>query len=64
MPETIPVTCLSCQAKTHAPAWAAGRSTKCPRCGEPVVVPYPAADEVEPVSAVRSVAFGMASPSV
>jgi hypothetical protein len=35
----ISVACSSCASKFKAPDHAAGRSTKCPKCGEPLVVP-------------------------
>ncbi len=49
----IPVTCPSCQTRLKAPDAAAGRTTRCPSCGEPVTVvaasaERPAADAPAP----------------
>jgi predicted RNA-binding Zn-ribbon protein involved in translation (DUF1610 family) len=35
----IPVVCPACATKLRAPDHAAGRKTKCPKCGGPVAVP-------------------------
>jgi hypothetical protein len=39
----IPVTCDGCGARFKAPDAAAGKKGKCPKCGQRIVVPAPAA---------------------
>jgi hypothetical protein len=43
----IAVVCPSCAAKMRAPDSAAGRKTKCPKCGTTLVVPKPSAEHAQ-----------------
>ena len=43
----IAVVCPSCAAKMRAPDSAAGRKTKCPKCGTALVVPRPGAEHAQ-----------------
>ena len=43
----IAVVCPSCAAKMRAPDSAAGRKTKCPKCGTALVVPRPGSDHAQ-----------------
>jgi len=46
----IPFSCPSCGKGLHAPDDKAGRKTKCPKCGTPVVVPTPLRESPERTS--------------
>jgi DNA-directed RNA polymerase subunit RPC12/RpoP len=45
---SIAVVCPSCRQKLRAPDTAAGRNTKCPKCGSAIVVQAPSHDHIQP----------------
>src|SRR5262249_29172586 len=60
----IAVVCPSCGVKMRAPESAAGRKTKCRKCGTALVVPKPAAEHATPPPMLlRAVAHPQSTPA-
>lgn len=58
----IPVVCPSCAAKMRAPESAAGRKTKCPKCGATLVVPNPSVKSAHDVPPSQPVTSSVPTP--
>lgn len=59
---SISITCPACKRRMNAPATAAGKQAKCPKCGQQITVPPPPAAIILPSGPGAAPAIPVAQP--